>query len=261
MRLVAHNEANEVEVARAGGIGLRRDYIGSPGLIEESPQAFYVDRLYPEARIDPHFHDVDQFQVVVAGHCRMGKKEAAPITFQYADAYTPYGPIVGGKEGFAFFTLRPVASGGFFAMPGNRHKMPGRAGRNIAGRLKITDPLPASGKTFRESLMNYADDGVMAMGLYFGPNACAEGPASTGGGQYYLVCDGALEVGDKRMARQSLIHVEPGEAAPSLCAGINGAAVMVLQFARPSVRPGSNPHALATRDPNDYVQRPEGSGR
>ena len=83
-----------------------------------------MDRLYPGARIDPHFHDIDQFQVVVDGDCRMGKKAADPVTFQYADAYTPYGPIVGAELGFAFFTLRPIASGGFFPMPGNKHNMP-----------------------------------------------------------------------------------------------------------------------------------------
>ena len=191
----------------------------------------------------------------------MGKKEATPVTFQYADAYTPYGPIVGGETGFAFFTLRPIASGGFFAMPGNRHNMPGRAGRNIAGRLDTAHPLPASGKIARECLMDYPDDGVMAVGLYFGPNSCADGPTSNGGGQYYLVCNGILEVGGKRMARQSLMHVEPGEAAPSLRAGIEGAVVLILQFARPSERPGSSPHALAARDPTAYMQRPEGSGR
>ena len=50
----------------------------------------------------------------------MGKKDARAITFQYADAFTPYGPMIGRSEGFSFFTLRPISSGGFFAMPGNR---------------------------------------------------------------------------------------------------------------------------------------------
>lgn len=261
MRTVAISEAREVEVKRAGGVGRRVDYIGSPGTIDENPQAFYVDRLYPEARIDPHFHDIDQFQVVVDGTCKMGKKSADPVTFQYADAYTPYGPIVGEHQGFGFFTLRPIASGGFFAMPGNRHNMPGRAGRNIAGRFDTASPRPAGGAVAREELMSGQEDGAMALGLRLGPNAQAQGPASDAGGQYYLVCEGALTQDGGTLPRRSLIHVPAGETAPVLRAGENGADVLVLQFARPSERPGSDPSILAARDPNAYMRRPDESGR
>ena len=261
MRTVAISEAREVEVKRAGGIGRRVDYIGSPGIIDANPQAFLVDRLYPDARIDPHFHDIDQFQIVVDGSCRMGKKAADPVTFQYADAYTPYGPIVGGEEGFAFFTLRPIASGGFFAMPGNRHNMPGRAGRNIAGRFDITRPRPETGQIVRENLMTDQQDGAMAVGLRLGPNAEIRGPVSDGGGQYYLVCEGQVSRDEHELPRRSLVHVEAGEPAPLLRAGEDGADVLVLQFARPTARPGSAPALLAARDPNAYMQRPDGSGR
>jgi hypothetical protein len=261
MRTVALDEAREVEVKRAGGIGRRVDYIGSPGIIDANPQAFLVDRLYPEARIDPHFHDIDQFQVVVDGSCRMGKKAADPVTFQYADAFTPYGPIVGGAEGFAFFTLRPIASGGFFAMPGNRHNMPGRAGRNIAGRFNTSRARPARGDVVHERLMDGHADGAMALGLRLGPDAVAEGPVSDAGGQYYLVCEGEARHGERHLPRRSLIHVAAGEPAPVLRAGESGADVLVLQFARPTTRPGSDPSVLAARDPGAYMKRPEGSGR
>ena len=56
MQTVARDEAREVLTKRAGGVGRRIDYIGSPGVIDADPQAFYVDRLYADARIDPH-HD------------------------------------------------------------------------------------------------------------------------------------------------------------------------------------------------------------
>jgi hypothetical protein len=261
MRTVASNEALEVEVKRDGGIGRRVDYIGSPGIIDAHPQAFLVDRLYPGARIDPHFHDIDQFQIVVDGYCSMGKKAAEPVTFQYADAYTPYGPIVGAEDGFAFFTLRPIASGGFFAMPGNRHNMPGRAGRNIAGRFDTTRARPDAGAVIRESLMDGQEDGAMALGLRLGPNAKTQGPASDAGGQYYLICEGEVEQDGKALPRRSLVHVPTDEAAPLFQAGQAGADILVLQFARPSERPGSDPSVLAARDPNAYMQRPEGSGR
>jgi len=260
MRVVASSEAVAVEVKRPGEPESRRfDYIGSPGLIDANPQAFLVDRLFAGARIDPHFHDIDQFQVVVAGDCRMGKKAAEPVTFQYADAYTPYGPIVGADRGFAFFTLRPIASGGFFAMPGNRHNMPGRAGRNLAGRFQTDRPLPPAGAVERETLLDPQADGVDAVGLRLGPGARADGPASVGGGQYYLVCAGEAAVEGRTLAAQSLIHVAAGEPAPAFTAGPAGTAILALQFARPSDRPGSDPAERARRDPTAYKRRPDKS--
>ncbi len=261
MQAVATSERREQEVKRAGGTGRRSDYIGTPGIIDAGPQAFLVERPYPKARIDPHFHDIDQFQIVVGGFCRMGKKSAHPVTYQYADAYTPYGPIVGAEKGFSFFTLRPIASGGFFAMPGNRHNMPCQAGRNLAGQFDLDKPRPAAGEVVRDHLMPPQDDGVNAVGLRLGPGARASGLTSDAGGQYYLVCDGEVIHEGRAMPRHSLIHVEPGESPPDLTASGAGANVLVLQFARPTRRPGSDPNTLAQRDPDAYRQRPHGSGR
>ena len=82
MHVIAQTEARKIEVVRAGDAGHRFDYIGSPDIINTDPQAFLVDRLYSGARIEPHFHDIDQFQVVVGGACRMGRKAANPVTRQ-----------------------------------------------------------------------------------------------------------------------------------------------------------------------------------
>ncbi len=256
MQAVASTETEKIVITQAEGTGGRTDYIGSPGIIDQNPQAFLVDRLFPGATIPPHFHDVDQYQVVVGGFCKMGKVDAPPVSFQYADAYTPYGPIKGERQGFAFFTLRPIASGGFFPMPGSRAHMPGRAGRNIAGHFDRSQPQPAAGECVEIALMEQQDDGVAARGFRLGPGANMQGPASDGGGQYYLVCEGEVAEGGKTLPQWSLLHVEPGEAAPLLTAGPNGADVLTLQFARPGDRPGSNPAELAKRDPGAYRARP-----
>jgi hypothetical protein len=257
MQAISSEDAVAVEVVRPEGTGRRVNYIGSPGLIDDNPQAFLVDRLYSGARINPHFHDIDQFQVVVDGYCTMGKRPAAPVSFQYADAYTPYGPIVGAEQGFAFFTLRPIASGGFFAMPGNRENMKCRAGRNIVGQFDTDRPRPQPGAVVHEVLMATQDDGANAVGIRLGAGACAAGLESNAGGQYYLVCEGEVMRGDQHLPRRSLVHVAPGEAPPTFHAGEDGADVLLVQFARPSERPGSDPQQLAARDPNAYMQRPE----
>ena len=191
----------------------------------------------------------------------MGKKPAKPVTYQYADAYTPYGPIVGADEGFAFFTLRPISSGGFFAMPGNRHNMPCRAGRNLAGQFDLERPRPPAGETVSENLMAPQADGVDAVGLRLGPGAIASGVPSDAGGQYYLICGGDVEHAGKHLPFRSLLHLEPGEHTPEFIGGQDGAEILVLQFARPTGRPGSDPRSLAVRDPEAYMSVPAGSGR
>lgn len=257
MQTVASSEAEYKKVQREGGVGARRSYIGTPGSMAEGPQAFLVERPYPNPRVAPHFHDIDQFQVIVAGDGRMGKKEVKPITFQYADAFTPYGPIVGRDDGISFFTLRAVASGGYFPMPGSKQFMPGRAGRNIAGAFDIErDPLPA-GEVAREPLMEPEADGVYAEGLRLGPTAAASGLETNAGCQFYLVCTGTLIQDGKELPQNSLIHVAPGEAAPDLQAGPEGACVLALRFPSPSDRPGSDPSKLGGRSEADYHMRPD----
>ena len=253
MRAVSSVDAVVKEVVRPDGVGRQRNYLGAAGTIGNGPQAFLVERPYAGARIEPHFHDVDQFQVVVAGDGRMGKKPVRPVTFQYADAYTPYGPIVGNGEGISFFTLRPVASGGHFSMPGNRHRMPCRAGRNIAGGFAPRAVAP--GVVLEEALLPAESDGVAAHGWHLGAGASMTGLPSHAGGQYYLVCEGGLVEDGRVLPRHSLLHIGPGEAAPRLAAGPDGASVLMLQFCRPSARPGSDPGLLADRDPASYVQR------
>jgi hypothetical protein len=254
MQAVASGEAKVKEVVRPDGVGRQRNYLGSAGAIANGPQAFLVERPYANAIIHPHFHDVDQFQIVVAGDGRMGKKAVKPVTLQYADAYTPYGPIVANDQGISFFTLRPVASGGHFKMPGNRHRMPCRAGRNIAAGFDADRPLQA-GAVELEPLLEAEADGVAAVGIRFGADATTRGVPSDAGGQYYLVCAGTLVDGERALGVNSLIHVAPGEAAPMLIAGADGASVLMVQFARASERPGSDVSLLANRDPKSYVTR------
>jgi hypothetical protein len=254
MQSVSVDESRTRDVKRPdGNTGRRSDYFGSPGIVDAQPQAFLVELPYAGARVNPHFHDIDQFQVIVAGDGRIGKKLLAPITFQYADAYTPYGPIVANDDGISFFTLRNVASGGHFVMPGSRHLMPCRAGRNIAGSFG-TDLGGAQGVVVSR-LIDLQDDGVAAFGVTLGPNARTESLPVDAGGQYYLVCAGALTDAGRALSSDSLVRVEPGETPFEMEAGPEGAAILVLQFGRPTARPGSDPNALAARDPQGYVER------
>ena len=251
MHAVARSEARIKVVQVAGGVGERHGYIGEPGDLSQAAQAFLVVRPFAGARIEPHFHDVDQFQVVVDGGGRIGKKRVTPVTFQYADAFTPYGPIVA-DEKLSFFTLRNISSGGFWAMPGNKAAMPGRAGRNIEGTFDIARGVPPAGAVEREELMPREADGVAAVGIRLGAGARATGLAAEGKGRFYLVCAGAITVGAKVLGERSVIRLEPEEPTLEMVAGPEGAQVLALQFAAPSDRPGTDPAKLASRAAKGY---------
>ena len=85
------------------------------------PQGFLVTQP-PGSVTRPHFHETNQFQVFVDGSGRFGKKDAYPLTVQYANGHTPYGPITAGDQGVMYFTLRQRWDPGAKYMPQMREK-------------------------------------------------------------------------------------------------------------------------------------------
>lgn len=251
MRIVSWNDTVQSKIRTPEYCSLVRSYYGKQATFHEGPQAFLVDMPGEGSTIRPHFHDVDQFQIVVRGGGRIGKKKLRPITFQYADAYTPYGPIVGADDGIAFFTLRAACASGFFPMPGSRQLMPVRAGRNLAGKFESGEALPPHGQCVRESLLA-TDDGIEVVGFRFGAGARARGEPADAGNQFYLVCAGSLRHAGEDIAPLSLMLVQAGEAAPELEAGPQGAAVLLLQMPKATNRVGSDPGTLEKRGLADF---------
>jgi oxalate decarboxylase/phosphoglucose isomerase-like protein (cupin superfamily) len=86
-------------------------YNMAPGTAEPEksalfPMAFLVEQD-PGSTASAHYHQQDQFQLVVDGHGIMGTHEVGPVTVHFTGAYTAYGPIRADKEaGVHYFTLR-----------------------------------------------------------------------------------------------------------------------------------------------------------
>src|SRR5207237_7584199 len=64
----------------------------------------------------------------------IGSTVIEPILVQYADAFTPYGPIVGKTTGYRFLTLRMQPSRGPSLMPESRADRRRLGGRQVSGR-------------------------------------------------------------------------------------------------------------------------------
>jgi hypothetical protein len=106
------------------------------------PMAFLVEKG-PGAVTRPHFHQVDQFQVVVAGRGMLGDHEFSDGAVHYTDAYSAYGPIVAGKSGIWWFTLRNRWDPGARYMPAEREVLNAARDRHQHWEL-TTEAMPAA---------------------------------------------------------------------------------------------------------------------
>ncbi len=220
----------------------RTDFLGqrSDGQIKDTqPQAFLIEMSANEV-IVPHFHEVDQFQVFVAGGGGLGRNNdiANPITVHYADEYTGYGPINAGPNGYSYFTLRARSDSGavYLHQPGYREKLKPSKKRHFAVNVTLsTEPVLMTRATVAlEPLAEQDGDGPCAFILRAGAGMAATGPdPKDTGGQYYLVANGALEREGQSYPVWSTIFVDAGEAPLAVQAGPKGLETLILQFARP----------------------------
>src|SRR4051812_24937703 len=81
--------------------GPRSSTSAAPG-----PQAT-MSEMNAHETIVPHFHGTSQFQIFAAGSGRLGRDTVLqPLTLQYKDHHTAYGPVVAGPQGLTFMALR-----------------------------------------------------------------------------------------------------------------------------------------------------------
>jgi hypothetical protein len=69
----------------------------------------HVLRVPPGYYSEAHFHDYDQFQVVIDGSVDMAGEMLTPGSVHYTDARTPYGPFRAGPDGLTMMVIRPGA--------------------------------------------------------------------------------------------------------------------------------------------------------
>ncbi|MFL5281272.1 MAG: hypothetical protein ACJ8AW_09790 [Rhodopila sp.] len=202
------------------------------------PMAFLVEKE-GSAVVHPHFHQADQYQVIVQGSGRLGIHDVASVAVHYTDAYSAYGPIVAAEEGVSWFTLRNAWDPGARYMPEHRRQLR-EARAKYQHREATCGPLPpltdaelaALARPVEAAVIAETQDGlgtwrytVPASGSINGPD-----PAS-GGGQFWLVAAGSARVpGAAPLPVQSVMFVAPEDAAPRLQAGPKGADLICMQF-------------------------------
>ena len=193
------------------------------------PMAFLVEQD-PGSTASAHYHQADQFQLIVAGSATMGIHAAAPVTVHFAAAHTAYGPIRASSEGVSYFTLRNGFDPGarFMTKPENRTALRAVPGRRH--REAVAGPLPADGPA-RETLLAPEPDGMGAWRYRLGAGASIAGPdPASGRGQYWVVVGGTMLREGEPLPAKSCTFVYP-DAAPLVAhAGADGLDVVAMQF-------------------------------
>jgi hypothetical protein len=212
------------------------DAVPEPGTLY--PMAFLVEKE-AGAVVKPHFHQADQFQVVVQGSGRLGLHDVGCVAVHYTDPFSAYGPILASNEGVAWFTLRNSWDSGAQYMPAQRDKL--RAARaRFQHRESTAAPLPPLSDealsrleaTECKDVLEATPDGMGSWRYRLPRLGAVTGPdPAQGGGQFWLVLAGSAAVpGSALLPVQSCLFAGPSDAPLTRQAGEGGAEVLCLQF-------------------------------
>jgi hypothetical protein len=204
------------------------------------PMAFLVEKD-AAAVVHPHFHQADQYQVVVQGSGRLGLHDVSSVAVHYTDSYSAYGPIVAADEGISWFTLRNAWDPGARYMTQHRRQLREARARH-QHREATCGPLPPLTEQERAALtaptanavIAEAADGLGTWRYTVPASGSVTGPdPSAGGGQFWLIASGSAAVaGNAQLPVQSCVFVAPEDTAAILLAGNGGADLICMQFPR-----------------------------
>ena len=187
-----------------------------PGQGAIYPMAFLVEQD-PGAVVGAHYHQVDQFQVIVGGNGRLGTHDVTTAGVHFAGAWSPYGPLTASAEGLQYFTLRNGWDPGarYMEFPDNRAA------------------LRALSRRHREAVGAIAPtvDGLWTRryDIAAGEGVTAPDPAA-GGGQFWLVLRGSLRHDGRTLPPRSCVFVHPEDGSFAAVAGADGLEAIAMQF-------------------------------
>ena len=205
------------------------------------PMAFLVEKE-PHAIVKPHFHQADQYQVVVQGGGRLGTHDVGTVAVHYTDAWSAYGPIVAADEGIAWFTLRNTWDSGARYMPAAREQLRAARLQDFGHREATAAPMPvlSAGELARTdhascaAVIEQTPDGMASWRYRMPGEAHLSGPdPREGGGQFWIVLSGAISAaGAADLPPNSCLFVAPDDGCFGAMACAGGAEMLCVQFPR-----------------------------
>ncbi|MNQ83581.1 hypothetical protein D3C85_986670 [compost metagenome] len=207
------------------------------------PQATMSELRAHEAVV-PHFHGVSMFQLFIAGSGTLGNRGQVlePLTVQFKDHHTAYGPIVAGPQGLSFVAMRMYTGNSqpvYLSEPGYREQLRPSKRRHLTSepiKFSIAPVMQAREEASWELLFEDEADGLRAQVLRLGAGMKVDGPPpGIASGYYVFVGNGSVLHGEEELPLWSMIVVESTEEKFEIHAGGEGAEVLVLQYPREQI--------------------------
>lgn len=203
------------------------------------PQAT-MSELQANETVVPHFHGVTMYQLFLAGSGTIGNRGQVlqPLTIQFKDHHTAYGPIVASAQGLTFVAMRMYSADSqptYLSDPDSREKLKPSKRRNLTSepiRFSIEPVMTHREAPVWETMLQ-ADDGLHAQVVRLGANQKVHGPdPKIAGGYYVFVGNGSLVHGEEELPLWSMVVVENVEDRFEIRAGSKGLEALVLQYPR-----------------------------
>ena len=214
-------------------------YIGTNKALQDAPpQSHDATRLEPTAYIvaqapggelHPHFHQADQFQVIVQGSGRIGTHAVRALAVHYAAAHSPYGPVVAGPEGLHYLTLRRQWDPGAQWMPESAPALRGMPGRQHVVLTSESIPLDTAPVAERDVVELLKHGSMRAWLVQLAPDAARSLEGQ--GDRFVHVLSGDVEVfGKHHIEAGACLFASDDEAPVILGAGRHGARAVIVRF-------------------------------
>ena len=185
-----------------------------------------------EQRIEAHFHNTAQFQVILEGHLVFVNHPTQPIAVHYTDPGTAYGSFTADSN-FKLAVLRPRKAGQWFMAEKENRKL-----RNIKGREVYGQSTDVEWENLTGKLAGVRRKVLFGKDNEKGPKAhileCPAGfvlqrdPAAYG--EYQIITEGSAKIEGKE-TKPFAMHWVRGEERPApLIAGPNGATWVLLTY-------------------------------
>ena len=183
-----------------------------------------------------HFHEVDQFQVIMEGSGDFGRHPVKPYYVHFSRAYTPYGPLISAKDsGWGFIVLRSRLDSGAQRFPDSMDKLksiPNRKPWQVTAEARFPSVTSATSDVATLDIDEIKDEqGLYTRTISMAPGARTMTPDQRGGdGQYVVVVKGSLLHDGMEKHAPTVIFLKRDEPAIELRAGAQGLQAIVMNY-------------------------------
>jgi rubredoxin len=201
----------------------------------DSPSA-YISKHDPLQMCTPHYHCVDQFQIIIEGRGKFGRHDVSPICVHFSRANTPYGPLRSDPEvGWAFLGLRTrhdhTGAQHSAAALDALKRTPNRSAWQIVKRIAF--PKSGPGVNIEDVAEIKDDQGLFVHALTMAPATRTVAPAAAGGdGQFIVVFRGGMVHEGRELRGLAVAFINPDEPPFEIHAGSQGMEGLILNMPR-----------------------------